>query len=80
MKFYMVCINTQNLSKRSALIPTLHYTKRDPLLSSKIELEEEKKAKNICRTYAMIATTTINNVARLYKSNLKHSNDFEDLD
>jgi len=65
--------------KELLLLPILNYTKKDAVLSSKIELEVEKKGKMACRTDAMIAAITINNGAKLYTVNLKHSNAFQDL-
>jgi predicted nucleic acid-binding protein len=61
------------------LLPILSYTKKDAVLSSKIELEAEKKGKPVCRTDAMIAAITINNDAKLYTFNLKHYHAFQDL-
>jgi tRNA(fMet)-specific endonuclease VapC len=65
--------------KELLLLPILSYTKKDAVLSSKIELEVEKKGKTACRTDAMIAAITINNGAKLYTCNLKHFNAFQDL-
>jgi len=65
--------------KELILLPILSYSKKDAILSSKIELEAEKKGKTTCRTDAMIAAITINNGAKLYTFNLKHFNDFRDL-
>ena len=65
--------------KEILLLPILSYTKKDAVLSSKIELEVEKKGKTVCRTDAMIAAITINNDAKLYTFNLKHFNALQDL-
>ncbi len=65
--------------KELLLLPILSYTKKDAVLSSKIELEVEKKGKTACRTDAMIAAITINNGAKLYTFNLKHFNAFQNL-
>ena len=65
--------------KELLLLPILNYTKKDAVLSSKIELEVEKKGKTTCRTDAMIAAITINNGAKLYTFNLKHFSAFQDL-
>lgn len=54
------------------LLPILNYTKKDAVLSSKIELEAEEKGNTIRRTDAMIAAITINNAAKLYTFDLKH--------
>jgi predicted nucleic acid-binding protein len=61
------------------LLPILNYTKKDALLSSKIEFELEKKGKIACRTDAMIAAITINNGAKLYTFNLRHFEALQDL-
>jgi predicted nucleic acid-binding protein len=60
-------------------LPTLSYTKKDAVLSSKIELEAEKKGKTVSRTDAMIAAITINNNAKLYTFNLRHFEALQDL-
>jgi tRNA(fMet)-specific endonuclease VapC len=60
-------------------LPILSYTKKDAVLSSKIELEAEKKGKTVCRTDAMIAAITINNNAKLYTFNLRHFEALQDL-
>jgi len=59
-------------------LPVLNYTKRDAELSSRIELELERKGKPTSRTDAMIAAITINNQAKLYTFNLKHFSSFKD--
>jgi tRNA(fMet)-specific endonuclease VapC len=59
-------------AKDVLLLPVLSYTKRDALLSSRIELEAEKQGKTIPRTDTMIAAMTINNEAKLYTLDLKH--------
>ena len=61
------------------LLPILSYTKKDAVLSSKIELEAEKKGKPVCRTDAMIAAITINNNAKLYTFNLRHFEALQDI-
>jgi tRNA(fMet)-specific endonuclease VapC len=60
-------------------LPVLNYTKKDASLSSKIELEAEKKGNPACRTDAMIAAITINSDAKLYTFNKKHFAAFQDL-
>ena len=60
-------------------LPILSYTKKDAVLSSKIELEAEQKGKNVCRTDAMIAAITINNSAKLYTFNLRRFEALQDL-
>jgi tRNA(fMet)-specific endonuclease VapC len=58
--------------KEILLLPVLNYTKKDAVLSSKIELEAEERGNSIRRTDAMIAAITINNGATLYAFDLKH--------
>src|SRR4030042_1138005 len=58
--------------KEILLLPILNYTKKEAVLSSKIELETEEKGNPIRRTDAMIAAITINNAAKLYTFDLKH--------
>jgi len=53
-------------TKETLLLPTLSYTKKDAVLSSRIEFEAEKRGTSIRRTDAMIAAITINNGATLY--------------
>jgi predicted nucleic acid-binding protein len=55
-------------------LPILDYTKKDAVLSSKLELEAEKSGKPIQRTDAMIAAIAINNRVSLYTLNVKHFN------
>ncbi len=54
------------------LLPVLDYGKKDAELSSRIELEAEKKGSPMRRTDAMIAAIVINNAAMLYTFDLKH--------
>jgi len=58
--------------KEILLLPILGFTKKDAVLSSRIELENEKRGKIINRTDTMIAAITINNGAKLYTFNKKH--------
>ena len=57
-------------------LPVLDYTKKDALLSSKLELHAEQEGKPIMRTDSMIAAIAINNNAFFYTFNAKH---FESL-
>jgi tRNA(fMet)-specific endonuclease VapC len=59
-------------AKDVLLLPILNYTKRDAILSSKVELEAEEKGTPVSRTDAIIAAITVNNEAKLYSFNLKH--------
>ena len=60
-------------------LPVLNYTKKDASVSSKIELESERKGKLIRRTDSMIAAITINNAASLFTLDLKHFKPLETL-
>ena len=55
-------------------LPVLSYSKKDAVLSSKIELEAEKEGNLIQRTDAMIAAITMNNEGKLYTFNQRHFN------
>jgi len=59
-------------AKDVLLLPVLSYTKRDALLSSRMELETEKQGKPIPRADTMIAAMAINNEAKLFTLDLKH--------
>jgi len=59
-------------AKDVLLLPALSYTKRDALLSSRMELEAERQGKPIPRADTMIAAMTVNNEAKLYTLDLKH--------
>jgi tRNA(fMet)-specific endonuclease VapC len=61
-------------AKEILLLPVLNYVKKDAMLSSKIELEAEKRGNPIRRTDAMIAAITMNNGTILYAFDLKHFN------
>lgn len=65
--------------KEILLLPILNYTKKEAVLSSKIELEAEKKGNQLRRTDAMIAAIAINNAAKLYTFDLKHFNHLKAL-
>jgi len=65
--------------KEILLLPLLNYTKKDAVLSSKIELEAEEKGSPIRRTDAMIAAIAINNGAKLCTFDLKHFNLLKDF-
>ena len=66
-------------AKDVLLLPVLSYTKKDAVLSSKVELEAEEKGTPISRTDAMIAAIAMNNEAKLYSFNLKHFNSLKAL-
>jgi tRNA(fMet)-specific endonuclease VapC len=57
--------------------PVLDYTKKDAVLSSKLEFEAEKSGRPALRTDAMIAAMAINNRLSLYTFNTKHFNAFK---
>lgn len=58
------------------LLPVLAFTKKDAILSSKLELEAERKGTPSRRTDAMIAAIAINNNATLYTLDKKHFTQF----
>ena len=57
--------------------PVLDYTKKDAVLSSKLELEVEKSGRPALRTDAMIAAIAINNRMSVYTFNIKHFINFK---
>lgn len=61
-------------AKDLLLLPILGYSKKDAMLSSKIEYETEKKGTPTSRIDTMIAAIAINNQSKLYSFNLKHFN------
>ena len=54
------------------LLSVLAYSKKEALISSKIELEAERKGKKVSRTDAIIASIAISNNAKLFTFNKKH--------
>lgn len=58
------------------LLPVLAFTKKDAILSSKLELEAERKGTPSRRTDAMIAAIAINNNATLHTLDKKHFTQF----
>ncbi len=58
--------------KEVVQLPVLNYTKKDAILSAKIEKETESRGTPIRRTDAMIAAIAINNATTLYTLDLKH--------
>ena len=51
----------------------------DAILSSKLELESEKKGHKVSRIDALIAAITINRKGKLFTFNKKHFQVFDDL-
>lgn len=60
-------------------LPVLNYTKKDAVLSARIELHAEGLGVPIRRTDAMIAAITINNGASLYTLDFKHFKPLESI-
>jgi len=60
-------------------LPLLSYTKRDAILSAKIELSLERIGTPVRRADSMIAAIAINNGANLYTLDLKHFKPIEAL-
>jgi tRNA(fMet)-specific endonuclease VapC len=54
------------------LLPVLGYTKQDAVLSSKLELDAERKGNPVRRADAMIAAISVNNAASLCTFDTKH--------
>jgi len=65
--------------ERVKLLDTLEFGKDDAVLSSKLELEGEKKGKKITRFDAMIAAIAINRNSKIFTFNRKHFEVFEEL-
>ncbi len=61
------------------LLDTLEFGKSDAVLSSRLELECEKKGRKVARFDAMIAAVTINRNSKLFTFNRKHFEGFEEL-
>lgn len=57
--------------------PVLDYTKKDAVLSSKLEFEAEKSGTPALRIDAMIAAIAINNRLSLYTFNIRHFTAFK---
>jgi len=57
--------------------PVIDYTKKDAVLSSKLEFEAEKSGRPALRTDAMIAAMAINNRLSVYTFNIKHFTTFK---
>jgi len=53
-------------------LETIEFNRDDAILSSKIELQWEKKGKKVARIDTMIAAVTINRKAKLFTFNQKH--------
>lgn len=65
--------------KEISQITTIEYNKNDAELSSKLELQVEKKGKSIPRIDTMIAAIAINRNAKIYTFNKKHFQLFNKL-
>jgi tRNA(fMet)-specific endonuclease VapC len=66
-----------SLSREFLQFPVLNYTKKDAVLSSKLELEAETNGRPALRTDAMIAAIAINNKQSVYTFNIKHFINFK---
>ena len=53
-------------------LETIEFNRDDAILSSKLELQCEKKGKKVARTDTTIAAVTINRKAKLFTFNQKH--------
>ena len=65
--------------ERILVLDAVEFTKDDAVLSSKLEVETEKKGKKVPRFDAMIAAVAINRGFKLFTFNRKHFEGFEDL-
>gem|GEM_PF-5675101 len=50
----------------------IDYTKKDAILSAKLEVEAKRKGKKVVRMCCMIAAMAINRGAKIYTFNKKH--------
>jgi tRNA(fMet)-specific endonuclease VapC len=65
--------------ERILVLDAVEFTKDDAVLSSKLEVETEKKGKKVPRFDAMIAAVAINRGFKLFTFNMKHFKVFRDL-
>lgn len=65
--------------ERILVLDVVDFTKDDAVLSSKLEVETEKKGTKVPRFDAMIAAVAINRGFKLFTFNRKHFEGFEDL-
>ena len=65
--------------ERILVLDVVEFTKDDAVLSSKLEVETEKKGKKIPRLDAMIAAVAINWCFKLFTFNRQHFEAFGDL-
>jgi tRNA(fMet)-specific endonuclease VapC len=65
--------------ERILVLDVVEFTKDDAVLSSKLEVETEKKGKKVPRFDAMIAAVAINRGFKLFTFNRKHFEAFGDL-
>ena len=66
-----------NAVKKILELNVVGYDREDAFLSSKLEVELEKKGKKIARLDCMIAAIAINRNAKLYTLNLRHFEKFK---
>ena len=65
--------------ERILVLDVVEFTKDDAVLSSKLEVETEKKGRKVPRFDAMIAAVAINRGFKLFTFNRKHFEGFMDL-
>jgi len=65
------------LTREFLEFPVIEFTKKDAVLSSKLEFEAEKNGKPASRADVMIAAIAMNNRLSVYTCNVKHFNIFE---
>ena len=59
-------------------LPVLPFTRKDAMVSAKLELDMKRKGTSMRRTDAMIAAVAINNGGKLYTFDLKHFGPLEE--
>ncbi len=69
----------KNVPRELFQLEAMEYTPKDAILSSKLELEAERKGKKVARIDCMIAAMVINREAKLLTLNKKHFEIFNKL-
>lgn len=75
--FYKYANNS--IVEKILLLDAIDFTKKDSILSAKLELKAEKKGNKIPRFDTMIAAVAINRGFKLFTFNKKHFEVFKDL-
>lgn len=72
-------IDREDVVKRVLELSVIEYNKEDARLSSKLEVEMEKRGRKVARLDCMIVAIAINRDAYLYTLNTRHFTGFEEL-